>query len=71
MVLLSDFNRDFGRSYDMLTTSASGMRDILPRAVLVINPDHKIIYRWDVPAPPRLPTVEEVLDGMRNASAVP
>jgi len=70
-VLLSDFNRDFGTAYQLLTTSASGMKDILRRAVLVINPDGKVIYRWDVPDPPRLPTADEVLTAMRGAAAVP
>jgi peroxiredoxin len=71
LVLLSDFNRDFGRAYDLLTTSASGLRDVLRRAVLVINPDGKIVYRWDVPDPPRLPTADEVLAALRGAPAVP
>jgi peroxiredoxin len=71
VVLLSDFNRDFGRAYGLLTTSASGMKDILRRAVLVISPEGKLIYRWDVPDPPRLPTADEVLHAMRGAAAVP
>ena len=71
LVLLSDFNRDFGRAYELLTTSAAGMKDILRRTVLVINPDGKIVYRWDVPDPPRLPTADEVLTALRGAAAVP
>jgi peroxiredoxin len=70
LVLLSDFNRDFGAAYGLLTTSASGMKDILRRSVLVINRDGRIVYRWDVPDPPRLPTVDEVLEGLRKAAAV-
>jgi peroxiredoxin len=71
LVLLSDFNRDFGTAYGLLTTSASGMKDILRRAVLVISPEGKLLYRWDVPDPPRLPTADEVLEAMRGAAAVP
>jgi peroxiredoxin len=70
LVLLSDFNRDFGTAYDLLTTNAAGMRNILRRSVLVIYRDRKIVYRWDVPDPPRIPTVDEVLDALRNAAAV-
>jgi glutaredoxin-dependent peroxiredoxin len=70
LVLLSDFNRDFGHAYDLLITTPTGLKDITRRAVLVINPDGKIIYRWDVPDPPRLPTADEVLDAMRGAAAV-
>jgi peroxiredoxin len=47
------------------------MKDVLRRAVLVIAPEGKIIYRWDVPDPPRLPTADEVIDALRGAAAVP
>ena len=70
LVLLSDFNRDFGAPYDLLTTSATGLKNILRRAVLLISTDGKLAYRWDVPDPPRLPTVDEVLDAMRGLAAV-
>jgi peroxiredoxin len=70
LVLLSDFNRDFGGAYDLLTTHASGLKNLLRRSVLVINPDATIAYRWDVPDPPRLPTVDEVLEALRKAAAV-
>jgi peroxiredoxin len=69
LVLLSDFNRDFGHAYDLAYTSASGMKDVLRRSVLVIDPNGKIVYRWDVPDPPRLPTADEVLDALRGAPA--
>jgi len=36
----------------------------------VIAPDGKIVYRWDVPDPPRLPTANEVLDALRTSAAV-
>ena len=71
LVLLSDFNRDFGRAYELLFTNASGMKDVLRRSVFVINPDGKIVYRWDNPDPPRLPTADEVLAALRGAAAVP
>jgi peroxiredoxin len=70
LVLLSDFNRDFGTTYRLLTTSASGLKDVLRRSVLVINPDGTIVYRWDVPDPPRVPTADEVLTAVRTAAAV-
>jgi peroxiredoxin len=70
-VLLSDFNRAFGNTYGLLNTNAAGMKDVLRRSVLVINPERKLIYRWDVPDPPRLPTVDEVLLALKSATAVP
>jgi len=47
------------------------MKDVLRRAVLVINPESKVVYRWDVPDPPRIPTADEVLNGLRGVSAIP
>ena len=70
LVLLSDFNRDFGSTYGLLNTSAAGLKNILRRAVFVIAADGKIVYRWDVPDPPRLPTADEVLDALRASAAV-
>jgi peroxiredoxin len=71
LVLLSDFNRDFGTAYGLSYTSAAGLKGVLRRSVLVITPDRKLVYRWDVPDPPRLPTVDEVLDALRKATALP
>jgi peroxiredoxin len=71
VVLLSDFNREFGAAYGLLHTSASGLKDVLRRAVLVTDAEGTLIYRWDVPDPPRLPTAEEVLTVLRNPPALP
>ena len=70
LVLLSDFNRDFGNAYGLSYTSAAGMRGVLRRSVLVITPDRKLVYRWDTPDPPRLPTVDEVLDALGQSTAL-
>jgi peroxiredoxin len=64
LVLLSDFNRDFGNAYGLAYTSASGLKDVLRRSVVVVNGEGTIVYRWDVPDPPRLPTANEVLDAL-------
>ena len=64
LVLLSDFNRAFGTAYGLLNTSAAGMKDILRRAVFVIDRDGTLKYRWDVPDPPRLPSPDEVLPAL-------
>ncbi|MBV9543264.1 MAG: redoxin domain-containing protein [Chloroflexi bacterium] len=69
VVLLSDFNREFGNAYGLIYDSPSGMRGVLRRAVLVVDRDGSIIYRWDVPDPPRLPTADEVLDALRQHSS--
>jgi len=66
LILLSDFNREFGQAYDLSTTTATGLRNVLKRAVLVIDQQGKIIYRWDVPDPPRLPTADEVVAALKE-----
>jgi peroxiredoxin len=71
LVLLSDFNRDFGNAYGLLYINAAGMKDVLRRSVLVIDSTARIVYRWDVPDPPRLPTADEVLRALRDTAAVP
>ena len=70
-MLLSDFNRDFGNAYGLAYTNASGLKDVLRRSVLIINSNGTIVYRWDVPDPPRLPTADEVLGALRDDAAVP
>jgi peroxiredoxin len=69
LVLLSDFNRDFGNAYGLCYTNSSGMRDVLRRCVLIVSSDGKLAYRWDVPEPPRLPSANEVLDALRATRA--
>jgi peroxiredoxin len=69
--LLSDFNRDFGTAYGLTTTSATGLKNLLRRAVLIVDPDFTIVYRWDVPDPPRVPKADEILAALRNLPALP
>lgn len=65
LVLLSDFNREFGERYELSHTSASGMKGVLRRTVFVIDRDGTIVYRWDAPDPPRLPSPDDALAGLR------
>jgi len=66
MVLLSDFNKDFGQAYDLSTTNPAGMRGILRRSVFVIKPDGIIAYRWDNTDPPSLPRADDILAEVRK-----
>ena len=61
LVLLSDFNRDFGRDYGLLNTLGSGLKDVLRRTVFIVGTDGKITYRWDNTDPPSLPRADDVL----------
>lgn len=69
LVLLSDFNREFGRAYGLLVSRPDGPRDILRRVVLVIDRDGTITYRWDQPDPPKLPSVDDVLVEARKLTS--
>jgi thiol peroxidase len=66
LVLLSDFNRDFGRDYGILNTTGAGLKDVLRRTVFIVGRDGKISYRWDNPDPPGLPRADEVLAALRS-----
>jgi peroxiredoxin len=66
MVLLSDFNKEFGQAYDLATTSPAGLRGMLRRSVFVIKPDGTIAYRWDNTDPPSLPRAEDILAEVRK-----
>ena len=66
MVLLSDFNKEFGETYDLSTTNPAGMKGILRRSVFVIKPDGIIAYRWDNTDPPSLPRADDILAEVRK-----
>jgi peroxiredoxin len=68
LLLLSDFNRDFGRAYGILNTTATGFQDVLRRTVFIVTPDGNIAYRWDNTDPPSLPKADEVLEALKSAT---
>ncbi|RXK85313.1 thiol peroxidase [Filimonas effusa] len=48
VVMLSDFRTDFGNQYGVLLTDGP-LRGLLSRAIVVINPEGKIVYEEQVP----------------------
>jgi thiol peroxidase len=48
VVMLSDFRTDFGSSYGVEIVDGP-MRGLLSRAVIVVNPEGKIVYQQQVP----------------------
>ena len=48
VVMLSDFRNDFGHSYGVQMADGA-MKGLLSRAVIVINPEGKIVYEQQVP----------------------
>jgi thiol peroxidase len=48
VVMLSDFRTDFGHTYGVEIADGP-MKGLLSRAVIVVNPDGKIVYQQQVP----------------------
>lgn len=48
VVMLSDFRNDFGKNYGVQITDGP-MKGLLSRAVIVVNPEGKIVYEEQVP----------------------
>jgi thiol peroxidase len=48
VIMLSDFRTDFGHTYGVQMADGP-MKGLLSRAVIVVNPDGKIIYQQQVP----------------------
>ncbi len=48
VIMLSDFRNDFGHSYGVQMADGA-MRGLLSRAVIVVNPEGKIVYEQQVP----------------------
>jgi thiol peroxidase len=48
VIMLSDFRNDFGNNYEVQMADGA-MRGLLSRAVIVIDPEGKIIYEQQVP----------------------
>ncbi len=66
IVLLSDFNREWGRAYGLLHDTASGFKDVLRRAMLVVDRDGKVRYVDVITDPPRLPTSAEAVAELKK-----
>ncbi len=62
--LLSDFNREVSKSYDVLydvfLPGKLGFNGVSKRSAFVINQDGKIIYSWSSDDPANLPPFDEI-----------
>ena len=64
VVMLSDFRSDFGKENGVLITDGP-MRGLLSRAIIIINPDGKIIYTEQVPEIGQEPDYEKALSAIK------
>ena len=65
--LLSDFNKEVSRAYDVLHEELMGLRGVSKRSVFVLDKDGVVRYRWVSDDPGKMPDFEEIrsaLDGL-------
>ena len=58
--LLSDFNREVVRLYDVIHEEILGLKGIAKRSVFVLDREGTVTYRWVSEDPAQLPNMEEV-----------
>jgi peroxiredoxin len=58
--LLSDWNKDVTKAYDVLFPNLAGVGDAAARAAFVINKDGEIVYSEQTPTPKDLPDFEKI-----------
>lgn len=66
--ILSDFNRDVAKKFDVLHADLMGLKDVTKRAVFVIGADGKIIYDWVSDDPSVFPDFEPVQNALKKHS---
>ena len=64
VVMLSDFRTDFGHQYGVQMADGP-LQGLLSRAVMVINPEGKIIYEQQVPEITEEPDYQKALSAIR------
>jgi len=70
--LLSDFNRTVVDAYDLRTTLESPtLEAVAARAVVVIDADRRVAWRWQADDPGEEPDYDAVLAAARGAGAAP
>ncbi len=68
--LLSDFNKEVSRAYDVLDENflpgALGLKGVAKRSAFVINKEGEITYAWSSDDPKQLPPFDEVKAALRS-----
>ena len=57
--ILSDFNREAGRAYDVIRPDLGGLRDVTERVVFVVDRAGTIVYVWQGEHPGVFPPLDE------------
>ena len=64
VVMLSDFRNDFGKNYGVQLVDGP-MKGLLSRAVIVVNPEGKIVYEEQVPEIGQEPNYEAAIHAIK------
>jgi peroxiredoxin len=64
--LLSDFNREAGRAYDVLYEDYFGMKGVAKRSAFVVDRDGRIAYAWVSDDSDVLPPFDELRGAVRR-----
>jgi len=65
VVMLSDFDSTFGKDYGVLLADGP-MKGLLARAVIILSPEHEVIYTQLVPEITQEPNYEEALNAIKK-----
>lgn len=58
--LLSDFNREASKAFDVLFSDLIGLKEVSKRSAFVINKEGEIIFSWSSDNPKDLPDFDEL-----------
>jgi peroxiredoxin len=65
--ILSDFNREAIRAYDVVRPDLGGLRDVSERVVFVIGRDGRVRYVWQGEHPGVMPPFDEIKKAVARA----
>ena len=66
--LLSDWEKEVIRAYDIVHPGLAGMKEVAKRAIFVIDTSGKITYTWVGDSLGDLPPFDEVMDAVKKLS---
>lgn len=67
--ILSDFNRDVARAWDVVHADLRGLRDVPKRAAFVVGRDGVVVYDWVSEDPGAMPDLDAVRAAVVAAQA--
>jgi glutaredoxin-dependent peroxiredoxin len=67
--LLSDFNREAARAYDVLRPELNGLHGVSERAAFVVDAGRTVRYAWVGEHPGVMPAFDEIRDALRRLAA--